>query len=220
MNILQFPNAVFLVGLVVQCAIRRHFVQLTKSETKAVRRFDRMEKILLTAMFPPVLVLPLLYCFTPFISFADYHLAPFIRWSGAAVMVLSLWLFWRSHVDLGKNWSVSLELREHHQLVSHGVYRWIRHPMYASIWLWGVAQGMMLANWFAGWSVIPAFAAMYFLRVPREERLMCEQFGDNYREYARRTGRLIPRLTKSAAPAHAAGLAAAPDVQGESPPPQ
>lgn len=199
-NILQIPNAVFLVGLVVQCGIRQHFVRRTKSETKAVRRFDRTEKLLLAAMFPPVLLLPLLYFFTPVLSFADYWLPEFVRWAGAAVMAASLWLFWRSHVDLGQNWSVSLELRENHQLVSHGVYRWVRHPMYASIWLWGIAQGLMLANWFAGWSVMPAFAAMYFIRTPREERLMCEEFGDEYRAYARRTGSLFPRLTTAADP--------------------
>jgi protein-S-isoprenylcysteine O-methyltransferase Ste14 len=203
MNVLQLPNAVFLVGLIVQCAIRHHFVQRTKTEKKAVRRFDRTEKILLAAMFPPVLLLPLLYFFTPFLSFADYSLPWAIRWAGAVVMVASLWLFWRSHVDLGPNWSVSLELRENHQLVSHGVYRWIRHPMYASVWLWGLAQGMMLANWLAGWPVMPAFAAMYFIRTPREERLMCEEFGDAYRDYARRTGRLFPRFAKDVEPAHA-----------------
>jgi protein-S-isoprenylcysteine O-methyltransferase Ste14 len=216
MNILQLPNAIFLVGLVIQCAIRHHFVQRTKFEKKTLRQFDRLEKILLAAMFPPVLLLPLLYFFTPLLSFADYHLAGFIRWTGALVMVASLWLFWRSHVDLGQNWSVSLELRQNHQLVSHGVYRWVRHPMYTSIWLWGLAQGMMLANWFAGWSVIPAFAAMYFIRTPREERLMCEEFGDGYREYARRTGRLFPRLTKAAEPSHAPEPAAGPVSNGES----
>jgi protein-S-isoprenylcysteine O-methyltransferase Ste14 len=196
MNVLQLPNAAFLVGLIVQFAIRHHFVRQTKSEKKTMRQFDRTEKILLAAMFAPVLILPLVYSFTPLLSFADYELAPFFRWPGAVVMVASLWLFWRSHVDLGQNWSVSLELRENHQLVSHGVYRWIRHPMYASIWLWGMAQGMMLANWFAGWSLIPMFAAMYFIRLPREERLMRDEFGDNYREYARRTGRVLPRFTR------------------------
>ncbi len=202
MGIVQLPNAVFFVGLVVQSAIRDHFVRQTKSEKKTVRQFDRLEQILLAAMFPPVLLLPLLYLFTPLLSFADYHLASFIRWAGAAVMMASLWLFWRSHVDLGQNWSVSLELRENHQLVAHGVYRWIRHPMYASIWLWGLAQGMMLANWLAGWSVFPAFAAMYWIRAPREERLMCEEFGDGYREYAQRTGRVFPRLAKAAQTGH------------------
>ena len=111
-------------------------------------------------------------------------------------MVTALWLFWRSHVDLGQNWSVSLEMRERHQLVTDGVYRFIRHPMYASIWLWSLAQGMLLQNWFAGWSLVPTFAAMYFIRTPREERMMCDAFGDEYRHYMRRTGRLFPRIRK------------------------
>jgi protein-S-isoprenylcysteine O-methyltransferase Ste14 len=108
-------------------------------------------------------------------------------------MIASLWLFWRSHSDLGQNWSVSLELREGHEMVTRGVYRLIRHPMYAAIWIWALAQGLMLQNWLAGWSVVPAFAAMYLLRVPREEQMMLEQFGDEYRAYTQRTGRVVPR---------------------------
>ena len=65
--------------------------------------------------------------------------------------------------------------------------------MYAAIWLFGLAQGLLLANWLAGWSAFVAFAVMYFVRTPREEQLMCERFGDAYREYMRRTGRLFPR---------------------------
>ena len=196
MNILQAPNSLFFIGLLIQFGIRHHFIQRTKSEEKTVRRVDGMEKVLLAIVLPAALILPPLYCFTPLLSFADYELAPGIRWTGALMMVASLWLFLRSHLDLGQNWSVSLELRKGHELVSQGVYRRVRHPMYASIWLWGLAQGMMFANWFAGWAVIPAFAVMYFVRMPREEQLMIEEFGDEYREYADRTGRLFPRIMK------------------------
>jgi protein-S-isoprenylcysteine O-methyltransferase Ste14 len=192
MNALQPWNIVFLIGFVVFFYIRYVFVKRTKFETKAVSRFDRLERFLLAAMFPPTLVLPLLYLFTPLLAFADYQLPVLVPWCGAAIMAASLWLFWRSHADLGQNWSVSLELREGHQLVTHGVYRRIRHPMYASIWLWAIAQGMLLQNWLAGWSVVPAFAAMYFLRTPREEKLMCESFGETYYEYMQQTGRLLP----------------------------
>lgn len=69
--------------------------------------------------------------------------------------------------------------------------------MYAAIWLWAVSQGMLLQNWMAGWSMAPVFAAMYFLRTPREERLMCESFGDDYRRYVQQTGRLLPRIRKT-----------------------
>lgn len=197
MNILQPPNMVFFIGLVIYFAIRGHYIERTKDEKKSVTYFDTLERIQLAAIFLPVLLLPLLYLFTPWLSFADYRLPEVVRWSGAAVLVFSLWLFWRSHADLGQNWSVSLEIRENHQLITNGVYRRIRHPMYASIWLWAIAQGMMLANWLAGWSVVPVFAAMYFRRIPREERMMCDMFGDAYRAYARRTGRLVPRFTRA-----------------------
>jgi protein-S-isoprenylcysteine O-methyltransferase Ste14 len=53
---------------------------------------------------------------------------------------------------------------------------------------------MLLQNWLAGWSVVPAFAALYFLRTPREERVMGETFGEQYRDYMRRTGQLFPRI--------------------------
>ena len=197
MNILQPPNAVFFVGLVVQFLIRSHYIKQTKSETKKVQQVDRIEKILLAAVVPSALLLPVLYYFSPLLSFADIGVPSKIRWVGSGVMVASLWLFFRSHRDLGLNWSTSLELRQEHQLVSHGVYRWVRHPMYASLWLWGIAQAMMLANWVAGWALLPAFAGMYFVRTPREERMMCQEFGDRYRQYTRQAGRLFPRITKA-----------------------
>ena len=196
MNILQPSNLVFFVGLVLFTYTRHVFITRTKNTPKVIRRVDSLEKILLLAMVPPTFLLPLLYLFTPLLAFADYALPVAVSFAGAIMMIISLWLFQRSHADLGANWSVSLELREGHRLIKHGVYRWIRHPMYAAIWLWAIAQGMLLRNWLAGWSMAPAFAAMYFLRTPREERLMYESFGDEYRTYASRTGRLFPLLWK------------------------
>jgi protein-S-isoprenylcysteine O-methyltransferase Ste14 len=194
MNVLQPWNAVFLVGWVAFFWTRREFIHRTQGEKKVLSRFDGMERALLFTMVAPTLVLPLLYLFTSLLGFADYRVPNFVSWLGAGLMLFSLWVFWRSHSDLGQNWSVSLELREGHQLVTQGVYRRIRHPMYASIWLWALAQGMLLPNWLAGWSMVPAFAALYFLRTPREERMMCDAFGDQYRAYMRQTGRLFPRI--------------------------
>ncbi len=194
MNILQPWNVVFLVGFVAYLGIRHVFQKRTKSEKKAVSRIDGLEKILLITVITSGLLLPALYLFTPLLAFADYRLPVFVPYLGTAIMVTSLWLFWRSHADLGQNWSISLELREDHQLVTHGVYSSMRHPMYASIWLWDVAQAMLLQNWLAGWSALLTFAAMYFLRTPREEQLMCEAFGEKYREYMRHTNRLFPRM--------------------------
>ena len=89
---------------------------------------------------------------------------------------------------------MTLELRKEHELIENGVYRSIHHPMYAAIWLFSLAQGLLLQNWLAGWSALAAFALMYFVRAPREEAMLVEHFGQEYLDYMRRTGRLFPRL--------------------------
>ena len=170
------------------------FSKRTKSQKKIVSRIDWLEKTLLITVITASLLLPILYLFTPLLAFADYRLPVLVPWIGTPVMVIALWLFRRSHADLGPNWSVSLEVRENHELVTHGIYRTIRHPMYASIWLWCFAQAMLLQNRLAGWFALLTFSVMYFLRTPREEELMCETFGEEYRKYMRQTGRMFPRM--------------------------
>jgi protein-S-isoprenylcysteine O-methyltransferase Ste14 len=187
-------DVVFLVGFVAYLGIRNEYARRTKGEATTHRQVDWLEVSLLTLVMPGSLLLPLLYLFTSWLAFADYHLPAWAPWCGTAIMLAALWLFWRSHADLGRNWSISLELKKDHCVVNHGVYRLIRHPMYASIFLWGIAQGLLLPNWLAGWCAFVTFAVMYFVRTPREERMMCEFFGEQYRDYMRGTGRLFPRI--------------------------
>jgi protein-S-isoprenylcysteine O-methyltransferase Ste14 len=170
------------------------FERRTKGIEKGVRRIDAVEKVLLVFVAVGNFILPVLYLFTPFLAFADYRLPAFVPWCGSATMVAALWLFWRSHSDLGLNWSAFLEMRKDHQLIRQGVYRSIRHPMYVSIFLFGVAQALMLQNWVAGLSGLVTFVPLYLVRTPREERMMREWFGEEYQDYVRQTGRIIPRL--------------------------
>ena len=187
-------NIFFLIGFVIYVVIRGIFKERVKSNEMTIRKVDAVEKVLMLIVIPGGLLLPVVYLFTPWLAFADYHLPTLAPWCGAVLMIAGLWLFWRSHADLGQNWSQSLEIRKGHQLVTQGVYRSIRHPMYASIWIWCLAQGLLLENWLAGWYAFVAFALMYFVRTPREERMMCESFGNEYRDYMRQTGRLFPRI--------------------------
>ena len=186
-------NLVFLFGFIVYVSIRGVYKRRTQTNKQAVSRADAVKKVLMAIVIPCGLLLPVVYLFTPWLGFADYHLPAFAPWLGTGLMIAALWLFWRSHADLGQNRSVTLELRQGHQLVRHGVYRSIRHPMYASIWLWCLAQELLLENWLAGCYPLPAFAVIYFVRTPREEQMMCESFGQVYRDYIQRTGRLCPR---------------------------
>jgi protein-S-isoprenylcysteine O-methyltransferase Ste14 len=106
--------------------------------------------------------------------------------------VVGLWLFYRSHADLGTNWSITLEVREQHRLITQGVYRRIRHPMYSALVLYSVGQALVIPNWVAGPSNVVAFAILVSLRVHAEEQMMSEAFGDEYAAYAARTKRLVP----------------------------
>lgn len=108
-------------------------------------------------------------------------------------MAAGLWLFWRSHADLGDSWSDTLALHEDHALVTEGVYRHLRHPMYSASWLLMVAQALLLSNWIAGFGGIVTFGALYVLRVSKEERMMQERFGEQYQRYRATTGRVIPK---------------------------
>jgi protein-S-isoprenylcysteine O-methyltransferase Ste14 len=101
----------------------------------------------------------------------------------------------RSHRDLGKNWSPSLEISAQQTLITNGVYRTIRHPMYACGWLLCLAQALLLQHWVAGPAGLVAFLPLYFVRVPREEQMLLDHFGHDYRIYAAQTGRIVPRLS-------------------------
>jgi len=79
-------------------------------------------------------------------------------------------------------------------MVTSGVYRQIRHPMYASIFLYAVAQTFLVPNWIAGPACLVTFTVLFILRVGREEQMMLEKFGDEYRAYAQRTKRLVPHV--------------------------
>lgn len=193
MHLLEPRGAVFFVGFIAYVAIRGRFQSQLKEARSAERRVDAIERVLLVIVFLTSLVIPLVYLTTPLLSFADYALPAASLWAGAATMVGALVLFWRAHADLGASWSVSLEIREAHRLVTEGVYRRVRHPMYSAIVLFGLAQGLLLENAVAGWSALAGFLPMVIIRTPREERMMLEHFGDEYREYMARTGRLLPR---------------------------
>jgi protein-S-isoprenylcysteine O-methyltransferase Ste14 len=195
--ILQPWNIVFAVGFVVYVMTRGKFASLVKGQESTDRRVGLQEKLLLPAMLVTSLLFPVIYLFTPLFSFADYELSHWVHLCGLVSMVAGLWLFWRSHADLGSNWSPTLETRKGHEIIKFGVYRRIRHPMYAAIWLFSIAQGLLLDNWLAGWAVVVAFTLLYCLRKPHEEAMMIDHFGDAYKDYMAETGRLFPRIRQS-----------------------
>jgi protein-S-isoprenylcysteine O-methyltransferase Ste14 len=150
--------------------------------------------VLLAVSFTGLGIVPCVYVATHVLRFADYPFVPVASYLGIAVDVASLWLFFLTHRDLGRNWSVSLDLRERHTLVTTGIYAAVRHPMYAGFWLMALAQVLLLPNWVAGPAGLVGFGVLFFGRVRREEEMMIAAFGEEYRSYMRRTARVVPWL--------------------------
>jgi len=150
------------------------------------------ERVLLAISFTGLFIVPVIYVTTGEPRFADYPFHPVPAWFGTLMFAFSLLLFYRTHRDLGRFWSVTLEIRETHRLVTTGVYRHVRHPMYAAFFLWAIAQALLLPNWIAGLAGLVGFGTLFGFRVGREERMMEATFGDAYRAYAARTWRVVP----------------------------
>lgn len=139
-------------------------------------------------------IVPTIWVFTGFPESFDYQPMPLIIIVGALVSIFALYLFRKTHKALGAMWAFSLDVRECHKLVTEGIYKRVRHPMYSAFWLWTIAQAMLLSNWMAGFSSVVGFGALYFMRVGQEEAMMRQEFGEEYDSYVATTGRIIPKL--------------------------
>jgi protein-S-isoprenylcysteine O-methyltransferase Ste14 len=194
----KFFKAIFLVGLLVGSVTRTHYGRQYRQDTVSNQRTEGGLTLFFMWLWGVAQILGLVYVFSNWLNFANCHLPRCLRWlagvTGTIVFGAANWLLWRSHADLANNWSPRLEVSEDHTLVTNGVFRYIRHPMYAAHWLWAVAQALLLPNWIAGLAGLVAIIPLYFRRVPQEEQLMLEQFGDEYQEYMTRTGRIVPRI--------------------------
>jgi protein-S-isoprenylcysteine O-methyltransferase Ste14 len=185
-------EVIFLFGFVAGSVIRVVYT-IGRRGIKAEKKYSSVLDIILISAAGIGMDLPFLYLFTPWLDFANYNLPGPSGWVGTAVFAGAVLMLWRSHADLGRNWSATLQILGQHSLVTTGIYRHIRHPMYTAHLLWAIAQGLLLSNWLAGWAFLVLSIPLYVVRIPKEEKMMLEHFGEEYREYQSRTGKLIPR---------------------------
>ena len=159
-----------------------------------VDRLDVREGLFMGLFVAGALILPLM-ALGPWLPQFAYALRHSVSWIGVGIMACASLLHWRAHADLGRNYSATVRVHETQTLVTDGVYAWIRHPIYASLWLIVIAQPLLVHHWIYGLSGIPTFALLYFHRLRREEGMMIGVFGDAYRDYMQRVGRVTPKTT-------------------------
>jgi protein-S-isoprenylcysteine O-methyltransferase Ste14 len=138
-------------------------------------------------------ILPIIFVASDWIDVWNYRLPAPAVLVGGVLLAASLFVLWRAYRDLGANWSPKLDVRQEQQLVTTGIYARIRHPIYAGMFLWAIAQPLLIWNWLAGPAFGLVFLPLYVTRMPREEQMMLEHFGDEYRQYMLTSGRLLPR---------------------------
>lgn len=181
---------IWFAGLVGWYVIRRPFERKARKVGVSKSLVDRRERVLLASLTTGLFLIPAVTVLTGFPNSFDRSFYPDIAWLALLPLAAALWLFRRSHADLGRNWSVTLKVRENHAVVKAGVYRLVRHPMYSSFFLLGLAQLLLLPNWLAGASGLVGVGLLFVFRVGREEQMMLDSFGDEYRLAG--TKRIIP----------------------------
>jgi protein-S-isoprenylcysteine O-methyltransferase Ste14 len=188
----SISKAIFIALVIGWYLIRYKYARRSRRVKIVWSARGRLEAALLLTSLAGLGVVPLVYIFTGIPRFAAYSFQPLFAWLGLFFAIAALGVFHLTHRALGRNWSISLEVRENHELVTEGIYRRVRHPMYSAFWLWAIAQALLLPNWIAGSAGLAGFGILFFGRVAREERMLLETFGDRYRAYMARTGRVFP----------------------------
>ncbi len=184
----------WVLGVIAWYVIRYPFERRAKRVRIVSDRSSLSDRLALVAALFGLAFVPALYVATGFPRSADYPTSIAAILLGAACYLTALWLFRTSHKLLGRNWSITLQIREKHEVIGEGPYGFIRHPMYTSFLLMALGQAFLLSNWVVGLAGLVCFAVFFFLRVGREERMMLESFGPTYRSYMERTKRIIPYL--------------------------
>ena len=170
-------------------SVRKRIVEMIHAE-------GRMFAVLYFASSAYVIVLlPLYLLFPSDLLLFQLPFPTWVRWFGIGIGFLSIpFLFW-VHYVLDIEWSTTLKLQTDHKLVTNGPYRRIRHPMYSALIVYELSWVLVSASLlFLVYYVITVF--LMIVRIPNEERMILEKFGEEYRSYMKRTGRLLPHFRR------------------------
>jgi len=136
------------------------------------------------------------YIFFPGTFYFTYLLVypDWIRWLGALLLAGGITLLGLAHYHLGRSFHSLVGSKDEHQLVTSGPYQWIRHPIYTAYLMNYIGGGLLTANLVL--TIVPVifFGFMIINRIPREEQIMREEFGQEYLDLEKRTGRLFPKF--------------------------
>lgn len=189
-------HIIYVISILSFIFIRVSFHRKAKNVRREVEHKESNLNMAVRAIFGLGYVAALvIYAFAPSLfDWAVFNLPNWVRWIGAVITLGSVLLIWWVQWALDVQFDTTLHTQANHQLITHGPYRWVRHPMYSALFLMGLGWLLLTANWFIGAPLMIGIIVVVFMRVENEEGVLIDLFGDEYREYMQRTGRFLPLL--------------------------
>lgn len=145
-------------------------------------------------------IVPIIWASTSWLHEWNYAANRVVQFAGVAVIAVGLHLFNRTHADIGRNWSSTLQIVEGQELITSGIYARVRHPMYLSLLLFALGQALLIPNVFAGPACLIGCGVLAGLRMRDEEAMLRARFGQAYEDYASQTPALLPRGKRPRSP--------------------
>jgi protein-S-isoprenylcysteine O-methyltransferase Ste14 len=187
----------FIISAIFQFGIRIYYQRKIKSKKSLTKEHGSRLRLLPGAIAALVtIVFGLEYIFAPgtfeFVYAIEYP--TWLRWIGALMLAIGISLLWSAHHFLGKSFHSLVVTKEGQVLVENGPYKWVRHPIYTAYFLNYIGGGLLASNWVLTFIPVLGFGLMIYLRLGEEETAMIDEFGDEYRQYMKRTGRFLPKI--------------------------
>lgn len=190
-----FLETIFLCGAALMALLELFYLQNFAEDSK-ILSFQKKKRAFLFMMIAGIQVIPFMYLFSVDFGPTDYH---FWNWLSIPVTFcfgFCVWLFIKALSDLGRWWTPGQELKVDLELVTTGAFHYVRHPMYLALSGIAVCQIFMIQNWIAGPISLLLVAPFIIYQIRREERLLIKYFGEDYKDYCRKTGMLWPKDDK------------------------
>jgi protein-S-isoprenylcysteine O-methyltransferase Ste14 len=133
------------------------------------------------------------YRFDSWLGLPALPASPAIAWVAVGLCVAGLAFSIWARLTLGRNWSGTVTLKEGHELIVRGPYRFVRHPIYTGLLVMIVATTVAFGHFLGFVGVFLAFVS-FWIKLGYEEKVLLKQFPDEYAAYQKRVKRIIPFL--------------------------
>jgi protein-S-isoprenylcysteine O-methyltransferase Ste14 len=188
-------RVILIAYFILYVAVRMYYRARTGTLMEKPTSLEGIIPMLRAVLRIPWLLLMLVWLLAPqWLQWSTLNVPSAVLWLGVVSMAASLGLLAWVHHTLGDNFSPTLRVKEDQALVTSGPYRYVRHPMYAAVFLSVIGVCLLTANWLVVLISIPGVAPALAKRMSREEAMMVDKFGDRYRAYMQNTGRVLPKL--------------------------